>query len=172
MWSFACVLECLDTHRHVYDEGAAYGGAAALLRRIENEQVRPSATGLLAEIIERCSRFDPEERCSFAEAVELLGASNSPAGTRLPPGPGRLLALHSRCLRSDCRRQLAGRSLVHTSGGAAACSSASRRASGSQQMPPRERRCRVFADQWWGQWLDQLSRGFARPQEVDSVRLE
>ena len=88
VWSFACVLECLETHRHVYDEGAAHGGASALLRCIENEEVRPSAQGLLAEIVERCSRFDPEERCSFAEAVELLGESSlATQAIRLPPGP-------------------------------------------------------------------------------------
>ena len=50
--------------------------------------MRPSAEGLLAEIIERCSRFDPQERCSFAEAVEMLSAGSlATQAMRLAPGP-------------------------------------------------------------------------------------
>ena len=91
VWSFACVLECLHTHCHVYGyrEGADGGAAADLLRRVETDRVRPSTRGLLSEIVERCSRYDPEERCSFAEAVELLGDSSlARQATRLPTGPG------------------------------------------------------------------------------------
>ena len=70
-------------------EGADGGGADDLLERVENDQLRPSTQGLLADIIERCSRYDPEERCSFAEAVELLGDSSlARQATRLPTGPG------------------------------------------------------------------------------------
>ena len=92
LWSFACVLECLHTHCDVYGDAAADGGAAELIWRIANDEVRPSAKGLLADIVDRCSRVDSMERCSFAEAVEMLGACEiARQATRLPPGPSGAL---------------------------------------------------------------------------------
>ena len=143
VWSFACVLESLHTHCHVYGygEGADGGGADDLLSRVENDQVRPSTQGLLSDIIERCSRYDPEERCSFAEAVELLGASELAAqATRLPPGPGEAHPAPSQPMpaqRLPPAAQL-GRSLVPPPAvGAAACSSASRAGLGQSTNAPR-----------------------------------
>ena len=90
VWSFACVLECMWTHKQVYEAaGAASGeGAAALLRRVAEEQLRPQTDGFLAPLIERCSEFDPAERCDFKHVVEELQSVQMAAeAAQVPPGP-------------------------------------------------------------------------------------
>ena len=46
VWSFACVLECLWTHAaapYVAVDDPLAGSASEVLRRVENEQLAPSA---------------------------------------------------------------------------------------------------------------------------------
>ena len=97
VWSFACVLECLWTHRQVYDcavdggDGDGDGeGATELVRRVENEQLRPAVDGwdALADLVQRCSEYDALRRATFADAVEELSAPTTIAeATRIAPGP-------------------------------------------------------------------------------------
>ena len=86
VWSFACVLECLWTHDMVYasaslDEADGYRGLDAVIKAVEREVLRPRAGGFVAGLVQRCAEFDPDVRCSFADAVEELTGLASKAAT-------------------------------------------------------------------------------------------
>ncbi|MEC8567406.1 MAG: protein kinase, partial [Pseudomonadota bacterium] len=82
VWSFACVLECLWTHRQVFEavllaRERETGYAENVLRLIENDRLRPKVgTGcFLAPLVAACSDKEPEQRPSFVAIVEQLSAS-------------------------------------------------------------------------------------------------
>ena len=90
VWSFACVLECMWTHRMVYDStpDPEAEGADGLIRAVGDWRLQPAVEGFLAPLVHKCAEFDPELRCSFAQVVEDL---SSPAlisrAYDVPPGP-------------------------------------------------------------------------------------
>ena len=92
MWSFACVLECLWTHRMVFEAAEESGeidqGSEGLLRLVEDEKLQPKADGFLAEVVQECAAFDPSQRATFSRVIELLTAPVTlEQAARLPPGP-------------------------------------------------------------------------------------
>ena len=100
VWSFACCLECMCTHKAVYtsvmDETGR--GQEDMVHRVENERLRPSVVGFLAELVDECSKFNPTDRCGFAHVVEQLGspelrreAMRMPSAPRMP-GPATHLS--------------------------------------------------------------------------------
>ena len=100
VWSFACLLECLWTHRQVYagsrevfgrrsDASAPEYRLEVAVSRVEEGLLRPSAPGgFLADLVERCSTAESEQRPSFAEVNEALAAPALMALAALVPcGP-------------------------------------------------------------------------------------
>ena len=90
MWSFACVLECLWTHRMVFEAAEESGeidqGSEGLLRLVEDEKLQPKADGFLAEVVQECAAFDPSQRATFSRVIELLTApATLEQAARLPP---------------------------------------------------------------------------------------
>ena len=90
VWSFACVLECMWSHETIF-AAASQGsrlGAAWLVEQVAKEKLRPQVLGFLSNLVERCSEFDPVERCSFQNVVlELSGEQMLAEAARVRPGP-------------------------------------------------------------------------------------
>ena len=89
VWSFACVLECMWTHRRVYHRSQHDGhDPGELIRRVENDMLRPKTGCLLREVANACSVIDPEQRCSFEQVLTRLSEPSIAAeAARIPSGP-------------------------------------------------------------------------------------
>ena len=89
MWSFACVLESLATHRQAYD-GAAPREYRPRSKLIAEGLLQPCAPAgcFIAPLLAQCAAHAPDERPRFGEIVEML---NSPdmrqAAMTQPTGP-------------------------------------------------------------------------------------
>ena len=89
MWSFACVLESLATHRQAYD-GAAPRDYRPRSKLIAEGLLQPCAPAgcFIAPLLAQCAAHVPDERPRFGEIVEML---NSPdmrqAAMTQPTGP-------------------------------------------------------------------------------------
>ena len=64
-----------------------------MVKRVEEERLRPGVVGFLAELVAQCSEFDAANRCGFGHVVEQLSspelrheATRMPLATRMP-GP-------------------------------------------------------------------------------------
>ena len=87
LWSFACILECMWTHKKVYVDTLEQG-AEWQLRQVLEGRLRPSAPPFLSAVSRLCADFDPTRRCGFARVVEELAAPPLlAAAAELPPGP-------------------------------------------------------------------------------------
>ena len=80
VWSFACVLECMWMHDMVYSTESA--GAAASVKRVENERLRPSINGFLSDLVRQCSEYDAHERCTFVCARRRSSSARRRCGPR------------------------------------------------------------------------------------------
>ena len=89
VWSFACLLESLATHRQAYDE-ATPRDSRPRSRLIAEGLLQPCAPAgcFIAPLLAQCAAHAPDERPRFGEIVEML---NSPdmrqAAMTQPTGP-------------------------------------------------------------------------------------
>ena len=111
MWSFACVLESLATHRQAYD-GAAPRDYRPRSKLIAEGLLQPCAPAgcFIAPLLAQCAAHVPDERPRFGEIVEMLNspdmrqaAMTQPAGPLALPGAQALLHDDSTIFPSSIR---------------------------------------------------------------------